>query len=153
MSARYVLAFAALSLLAACGSATDSLTFQAPPSYHEKGSVGPFMKIWEGAPHNAIIVMSLPVQIDLDKAMSQAQLKNAEVEKRENLTICNGQRAVYALMRGEANTGDQSSSEPAEIQFVATDVNGKTVMAMYARPLKSPADAEASAAIKNLCPK
>lgn len=140
-----------LALLTACGSATDAITFTAPPSFHPKASVGPFMQIWEAKPHAAIVLMSLPVELDLDKAMDQADIKDARIEKRERITICGAQSAVFA--KGQGQESDASENGPSEVQFLATNVKGKTYMAIYARPLHSAADPAAEAAIRNLCAK
>lgn len=156
MNARLFLVAAAVAVLTACGSATDAVTFQAPPSFHSKASIGPFMQIWEAGPHNVLILMSLPVQTDINKAMDQANLKDAKVQKNERIKLCGGtQDAVFAQVEGTATTGagDTGKSEPSEIEFVATNVKGKTYMAMYARPLNASADPAAEAAVRNICPK
>jgi hypothetical protein len=157
MKIRVMLITGALALLTGCGSATDSVTFQPPPAFHAKASFGPFMQLWEGPPHTVMMLMSLPVAMDLNKAMSQADLKDATVQKTERMKICGGsQDAIYAEVEGEAKT-DGSSDSPlgrrSEIEFLATNVKGKTYMALYARPLHSAADPAAAAALKNVCPK
>jgi hypothetical protein len=154
MKARLFLLAGAVAFLAGCGSATDAVTFQAPPSFHSKASVGPFMQVWAAAPHNAIVLMSMPVAIDLNKAVSQADLSDARLQKKERIKICGGtQDALFVVLQGERKLNDDSTSTPSEIEFLATDVRGKTYMAMYARPLHSPADPAAQAAIRNVCPK
>ncbi len=155
MKMRHLLALGvAGAVLTACGSATANITFKAPANYQSKASIGPFMKIWEGpAKGNLIMVMSLPVAMDLNKTMSQSTVKDAHIEKRQDLTICSGQRAIYAEMQGKTSNAGANATEPSEIQFIATDAGGKTYMAMYVRPLKTPVDPAASAAIRNLCPK
>lgn len=110
------------------------------------------MQMWESAPRNVIILMSLPTALDLDKAMDQADLKGARVEKSERIKICGSQPAIFALVQGETNAGSDSS-RPSDVEFLATNVKGKTYMAMYARPLHAAADHAAEAAIRNLCPK
>ncbi|HET9031126.1 MAG TPA: hypothetical protein VFN49_13220 [Candidatus Aquilonibacter sp.] len=153
MKARLGLLAVFVLALTACGHATDSVTFTAPPAFHEKASFGPFMQIWEGEPHTVLMLMALPVAADLNKAMDQANLKDAKVQKNEHIKICGGsQDAVFAQLEGETTTGS-SSSGPSEIEFLATNVAGKTYMAMYARPLHTAPDSAAEAAIRNVCPK
>ncbi len=155
MKIRLPLIAVAVAFVAACGSASDSVTFQAPPSYHAKASFGPFMQLWSREPHTVLVLFSLPVQMDLNKAMTRADFKDAHIQKKEKIKICDGaQDAIFAMLEGQAKTdpGEQVS-EPSEIQFLATDVRGKTYMAMYARPLHSPADPAAETAIRNVCPK
>lgn len=154
MKARLAFIAGALAFVTGCGSATDAVTFQAPPSFHSKAALGPFMQVWAAAPHNAIILISMPTEIDLNKTISQADLNDARLQKKERIKICNGtQDALFVIMQGESKVDNDSTSTPSEIQFLATDVQGKTYMAMYARPLHSPADPAAESAIRNVCPK
>lgn len=155
MQARLLLIAGAIASLTACGSATDAVTFEAPAGYHAKASFGPFMQLWTGAPHTVLVLFSLPVQTDLEKAMAQADFKDAHLQKKEQIKICGGsQDAVFAMLEGKTKVdADQGPSQPSEIEFLATNVRGKTFMAMYARPLHSPADPSAQAAIRNVCPK
>lgn len=155
MKARLFLTAGAIALLAGCGSASDAVTFHAPPSYQAKASFGPFMQVWSREPHSALVLIALPVQTDLNKAISQADLKDSHLEKKEQIKICGGkQDAFYAMLEGEAKfDANSSASERSEIEFLATNLGGKTYMAMYARPLRSPADPAAEAAIRNVCPK
>jgi hypothetical protein len=153
MKLRYALPLVAAALLAGCGHVSDNITFQAPANFHSKASLGPFMQVWESTPDSGIVLIALPVATDLNTSMSQANLKDAKVEKRSDISICHGQKAVYMELQGESNAGGQKSSHPSEIQFVATNAPGKTVMAMYMRPLHTPPDPAAATAIKNLCPK
>jgi hypothetical protein len=137
--------------LSACGSATDAVSFTAPPSFHTKASLGPFMQMWQGKDeHEVLILMALPVQGDLNKAMSQSDLKDADAQK---ITICGNQPAMFAQGEGHSRTGSSSSTETSKIEVVATVVRGKTYLAMYTRPLKAPADPAAEKAIKDVCPK
>ena len=112
------------------------------------------MQLWAAAPHNDIMLLSMPTQIEWDKTLSQADLNDARLQKKERIKICNGkQDALFVIMQGESKVDNDSTSMPSEIQFLATDVRGKTYMAMYARPLHSPADPAAQSAIRNVCPK
>ena len=158
MNMRLLLMAGAIAVLSACGSATDSVSFTAPPEFHSKASFGPFMQIWsKDDPHTVLILMALPVKTDLDKAMSEADLRDATIKKTDRIKICNGsQDALYAEVEGEAKTGSSDTSgkpQRSDVEFLATNVAGKTYMAMYARPLHTAADPAAEAAVKNVCPK
>ena len=154
MKARLAFIAGALAFVTGCGSATDGVTFQAPPSFHSKASFGPFMQVWAAKPHNDIVVISMPTQVDWNKAVVKADLSDARLQKKERIKICNGtQDALFVILQGETKVDNDSTSMPSEIQFLATDVRGKTYMAMYARPLHSPADTAAESAIRNVCPK
>jgi hypothetical protein len=142
--------------LSACGSATDAVSFTAPPGFHTKASLGPFMQMWQGKDERELLIlMALPVQGDLNKAMSESDLKDADAKK---ITICGDQAAMFAQGVGHGHVGisgttASTSTEPTNIEVIATVVRGKTYLAMYSRPLKAPADPAAEKAIKDVCPK
>lgn len=143
-------AIAAIAL-SACGSATDAVSFNPPPSFHSKASFGPFMQMWQGKDeHEILMLMALPVQGDLNKAMGQSDLKDANAQK---ITICGSQPAMFAEGQGRSRTDGSSGTAQSKIEVVATVVRGKTYLAMYARPLHAPADPAAEKAIKDVCPK
>ncbi len=149
----FAAAIAAIALTA-CGSATDAVTFTAPSSFHSKASLGPFMQMWQGKDgRELLILMALPMQGDLNKAMSQSDLKDADAQK---ITICGNQPAMFAQGVGHGHVGVSTSNtttEPSKIEVVATVVRGKTYLAMSSRPLKAPADPAAEKAIKDVCPR
>ncbi len=149
-------ACAALLALAACGSATDAVTFKAPATYQSAASIGPFMQVWTTADkHDALILMKLPTQVSLDQMLAQSSVKNATVHLQRQLTICGSQPAVYAEMTGVAGMVGNSSSgkEPGDVDFIGTNVSGHTYMAMYVRDHGTPVDPAAVAAIHDVCPK
>jgi hypothetical protein len=148
--------------LAACGSATDSVTFSVPPGYESKASLGPFMQIWGGKdPRDVLILLALPVTGDLNKAINQSQTKGASFDATQKITICDNQPAIFAKGTGQMTTDSPQSSgtagakktEPSALEVIATQVKGKTYVAMYGRPLKAPVNPAAEKAIKNVCPK
>lgn len=147
--------------LAACGSATDSITFKAPANYAPKASLGPFMQVWSTADkHSALVLMQLPAQVSLDDMLTKANLKDAHVNVKRMITICGNQQAVYAEMTGTVggtvNVGvadGKTATNPGDVDFLGTNVNGHTYMAMYVRERSAPADPAAVAAIHDVCPK
>jgi hypothetical protein len=149
----FVCAFAAV--LAGCGSATDSITFKPPANYTMAASVGPFMQMWKGPQQSALMLMALPTKIDLAKAVSSSDIKGAEIEKESTIAICGNQPAYYVSMIGDreefGSAAPSGAAEKRQIDFLATNVNGKTYMAMYIRPVGAPADAGAEDAIHNVC--
>ncbi|MDE2482930.1 MAG: hypothetical protein KGN02_12175 [bacterium] len=158
---RLVLAGAALVALAACGSATDSITFKAPANYTPKAQIGPFMQVWTTADkHSALILMQLPTKVSLDDIMSQTNVKDAQVKVKRTLTICNNQPAIYAEMTGTTggmvnvgtSDGDTKTTQ-GDVDVLGTNVNGHTYMAMYVREKNAASDPAAVAAIHDICPK
>jgi hypothetical protein len=146
-------AVASLCTLVACGSASDSTTFQVPPGYVQQASIGPFMQIWKsGDDKNIIMLMALPVKSALHNAISDADIKDSSINEQKDITICNGQHAYYIDATGTANAAG-GTTRRGRVEMVATVAGGKTYLAMYIRPLQAPADPAADAAIKNVCPK
>jgi hypothetical protein len=153
---RRLLAVASAAALAGCGSATDSITFKAPSNFTTAASVGPFMQMWTGPQHSALMLMALPTKIDLDKAVTSSDIKDATIQKQATIQICGNQPAVYVSMIGQRETIGSAAPGGAEqkrqIDFLATNANGKTYMAMYMRPVGTPVDTAAEAAIRDICP-
>ncbi|MGD0966845.1 MAG: hypothetical protein ABR949_01055 [Candidatus Aquilonibacter sp.] len=144
--------------LAGCGSATDAVTFKPPASYASAAQVGPFMQLWRGPLHSSLMLIAFPTKIDLDKAMTGSNFKDAQVIKQSSLQICGDQPAYYVSMIGTGDSLATSSSpgirmEKHQVDLIATDAGGKTYMAMYVRPVGSAADAAAEDAIRNVCSK
>ncbi|MGA7572321.1 MAG: hypothetical protein WBG27_01390 [Candidatus Aquilonibacter sp.] len=154
-NARWLVVCVLTAVLAGCGSATDSITFKPPANYTVAASVGPFMQMWKGPQQSALMLMALPTKIDLAKAVSSSDIKGAQIEKESTIAICGDQPAYYVSMIGDreefGSAGPAGAAEKRQIDFLATNVNDKTYMAMYIRPVGTPADAGAEAAIHNVC--
>lgn len=146
-------------VITGCGSATDAVTFKAPANYTSAAQIGPFMQLWRGPNHNSLALMAFPAKIDLDKATTNSNIKNAQVVKQSTIRICGSQTAYYVSMIGNEATAGAGTSSPGaadekrQIDLLATDVDGKTYMAMYIRPLGTTADKAAEDAIHNVCSK
>lgn len=150
-------AIAAIALgctLTACGSATDHVTFAPPPAYKATVSIGPLVQMWSGPGSSTIMLMALPTKLDLSKSIEPSTVRGAKVQAERHITICGDQPAVDGKMIGNSALGSKNRiDKPQQIEFIATDVSGKTYMAMYMRPSGSPADGAAETAIHNVCPK
>ena len=145
---------AATAVLAGCGSATDSVTFEAPSSYTQTASIGPFMQIWSGPNQNRLMLMALPTQMDIHKAVSSSNVQDAHVEHEAQVEICGHQPAYYVSMIGtSSDPGGTGPKARHQVDFLATAANGKTYIAMYFRPVGTPADPSAERAIHDVCPK
>lgn len=146
---------ASIALLAACGTASDALNFHVPPGYEQKASFGPFMQMWMTADkQNIMMLLALPAKVDLDKSMSQSDIQDADVKAKRNIKICGDQQAVFADIVGESKSvSGGATPRKMRIEFIATNVNDKTYMAMYMRPVNAPVDPAADRAVHDLCPK
>jgi hypothetical protein len=153
---RAIAALCAAAALCSCGSATDHVTFQPPPEFKPSVSIGPFGQMWEGPNHTMMMLMAFPTQLDLDKSVSQTGMKDTTMQHEAHVKICGDQEALFGNMIGNSRTaGDaaQKNAKPQQIEFLATNVSGKTYMAMYMRPQGAPADTAAQAALHKVCPK
>jgi hypothetical protein len=145
----------AIVALAACGSATDATTFQAPPGYTAAVSIGPFAKVWRAPQsHSGIVLTVLPAEIEFDKVADSTTVQDAQILKHEAVKICGSQDAYHLSMIGETQEGEKASpSKKQLIDVLATHLNGKTYMAMYVRPEGTPENAAAETAIRGICAK
>jgi hypothetical protein len=78
----------------------------------------------------------------------QTTLKDATIERRSSILICGNQPARYVEARGYSSRGWED-----RIEMVMSNVAGSTYFAMYVRPIASPPDPMAEAAVRELCPK
>ena len=155
MKMRRLTALALFAALAACGTASDAVTFRAPPGFTQAASIGPFVEVWNTADKQSILtLMALPAKIDLQNAMSQSNIQDAQVKLKQNVKICGNQQAIFADIVGASKTATTGQApHKMNIEFLATNIHEKTYMAVYMRPLNAPVDAAADRAIRNICPK
>ncbi|MGB6985957.1 MAG: hypothetical protein WBD74_08320 [Candidatus Aquilonibacter sp.] len=152
---RWLMGLCAIVALAACGSATDATSFQAPPGYTAAVSIGPFAKVWRAPKsHSGIVLTAIPAEIEFDKIADNTTIKDAQIVKHGALKICGSQDAYYLSMIGETAEGEKANpGEKQLIDVVATHLNGKTYMAMYIRPTGTAEDSAAETAIRGICEK
>lgn len=153
-------AFSAVALTA-CGSVSDSVNFQAPPNYVSKAAIGPFMEVWMTPDsRSALIVMQFPGEVDLNKAMDSADVKNARNVKRQQITICGNQPAMLAQMTGTVGStvkigiGEGATkTDNSNIELIVTKAAGHSYFGMYAWPINARPDPASEAAVRGLCAK
>jgi len=154
MSVRLASAAAACMVLAGCGSVTSDINFQAPTSgwfasppilgrtqvwikRGDKAQTGSLVFLMRGAGTTTKIFQDTP-----------GAENDARLSKDENVKICGNEPAEHVVGYGKTNGGTESSFEG----YIAT-VHGERYVAVYVHPRKLPADPEAEAAIRSLCPK
>lgn len=167
MKLRPAFAMAAIALfttLTACGSASDGITFAAPPGWTSKMSMLSFMTAYESPDKTQMLMlMKLPFQSnDFTSATKQGSAKNVTLTQKSQIKICGNQDALFASGTGDIQTineaKDSAQNKPTKkdndrMDMVVTAVNGATYLAMYVRPITMAADKTAEGAIHNLCPK
>lgn len=150
-------AFATLLAVSGCGfnsSPADNITFKAPAGWQASPGVMGFMQFWK-APGNGDQVLMLlrsPKQIPTDDIITSANVKDAKIESVQHVTICGNQPAKLLTARGNAQSVTTKGTN-SNLQMVISDVGGATYMALYAYPLGGSPNAEATAALRELCPK
>ncbi len=138
------------SLLAACSSPAASLQFQAPNGWKASPSLGGFAQVWQAPDESQMLMlMKFPVTMNTQQAMKSANMNDAQVQKREQITICGGQPATMIYAKGTS----PKTNTHGDMEMVMTSVGGSSYFAIYARPDGAAANAQAESAIHQLCPK
>ncbi len=150
-----------VAVLAACGSVTDSVKFDAPPKFQSKASIAGFMQVWQTPDEKStLMLMGFPGELNLDKALQNAKVTDVKFRKKERIDICGKQPADYAEMTGTTSTNVKigvgvasGTHTESNIDMLATVANGKTYLAMYTYPLNAAPDSSAVSALHNVCAK
>ncbi len=150
---------AVLFAVAAAGCAlsaspADGLIFHAPPGWHSSPGIMGFMQFWR-PPNNdreVLVLFKSPRPLKESEIFSgpgvNDTMKNTTVERRQDIVICGHQPAVFIEARGQSSRGTDTRAE-----MVMSTVGTTTYFALYARPLGSPPNQPAQAALRELCPK
>jgi len=151
----WVLVAATLLSANACGlsaSPAADLQFAPPPGWRASPAIMGFMQFWRPPSDDREVLMLLksPKSLQSSDFFSQAHdtVRNVTVERRERIVICGDQRATLVRAHGSSSNG-----EDERIDMLATNAAGNTYFAMYARPISSQPNANAEAALRELCPK
>jgi len=151
------LAFAVLLTAGGCGftsSPADNITFKPPAGWQASPGIMGFMQLWKapGGRDEVLMLFRSPKQIATSDVMSTANLKDARIETRQDVTICGNQAAQFIKAQGTA-TSVGSKSDSSNIEMMMSNTGGATYMAMYVYPVGGSPNAEATAAIRELCAK
>lgn len=142
----------AAAVLSACGltsSPADSLSFKAPKSWQAFPGIMGFMQFWKQPGADAVLLLfKSPKPIKITEVFNNADLSDAHVETQKPITICTNQPAEYFKAQGKSKTGHDSN-----IEMVMSNAGGQTYMAMYVYPIGTQGDADAEAALRELCTK
>lgn len=140
------------TVLSGCGltsSPADTLSFKAPKGWQAFPGIMGFMQFWKQPDADAVLMLfKSPKPITTSEIFSNADLRDARVEQRQTITICGNQAAEYFKAQGHSKTGRDSN-----IEMVMSNAGGQTYMAMYAYPVGTQSNADAEAALRELCTK
>ncbi len=139
------------TLLAACtSSATQGVDFKAPSDWKSFG-IGP-MQMWfppgqtgSGKSGTVLMLMRLPLGSH-PSPISASSFKDSKITENKTIEICGNHPAQYIAFTGER--GNVSGLG----QVVETNWDKNTYLALYVRDQNIPENADASAAIRNICP-
>ena len=147
------LPLATLLALTGCGfnsSPADNLTFKAPAGWQGSPGIMGFMQFWKAPNGNKEVLMLFksPKPLEVHDVFNSANMKDARVETEKPISICGNQSAEYIKAQGTTSSNDDST-----IEMVMTKAAGTTYLAMYIYPVRAAPNAEAGAALRQLCPK
>jgi hypothetical protein len=139
-------------------SPADGLRFQAPAGWRSSPGIMGFMQFWRppGNDREVLILFKSPRPLKPNDVFSGTQssgelngaLKNLTLERQQRVVICGHQPAIYGEARGtSAQSGD------SQVEMLATNLAGGSYFAIYVRPFGAAPNADAQAALRELCPK
>lgn len=150
----YVRAFVSFGLgvlvvgvaFAGCGKPTDSLKFKAPMKFGNARNVMGLAQVWETSDKKEVLLLAkLPFSADSNNVLQTPTLKDARLEKKEQIKICGNQPATRLAV--------SKRSEGLRMDAVAKPVGGVTYLAIYGYPQRAKPDPLAETAIRDLCEK
>ncbi|HEY3676027.1 MAG TPA: hypothetical protein VGK84_08565 [Candidatus Tumulicola sp.] len=155
---RSVLFMAAAAALATSGcgltaSPADNINFVAPKGWNSSPGIAGFMQFWRSPREGEVLMLfRSPKPIKTEDVLQSANLRDAQIESRKVITLCDGQQQAQEFQsRGKIENGNESHDVGANI--VMSTSNGATYFAVYVHRIEMPADAEAVAATHELCQK
>jgi hypothetical protein len=140
--------------LAACSGLTKSpaegLNFKAPDGWKSTPGIMGIMQLWSsGTGKEVLMLFHAPADWKADQALDSANVKDAQVEEQRAVKICGDQNAQFVKMRATSTHGDGDQN----VQMMTSKaVDGGTYLALYIYPIAAQPDAQAQAAIYELCP-
>lgn len=114
-----------------------------------------FMQFWRPAVDDGEVLMLVkspkPLQAKdvFSNSQMQGTLKDVTIQELRTIQICGNQSATYLEAQGESSRQEGRD----QVVMIMTNTGGSTYMAMYIRPQGTAPNTEASAAVRQLCPK
>jgi hypothetical protein len=155
MNVRLLLLIAApAAFLAGCASVTGGIAFQAPATGWTGtpplfGHAQAWVKqIGKDRMEMVFLVKGTPKTVHADFSDVPANYAhNMDTMHISTVKLCGTQPASLMEARGEDKNGDRMA-----VEMVETDIGSDRYAAFYMRPWTVPADPQAEAAIRSLCP-
>lgn len=133
-------------------SPADGLNFHAPPGWQSSPGIIGVMQFWRSPSNDQEVLMlfrspkALPAGDIFSNSQMQGTLKDVVVTRRSTIEICGNQPATYIEARGSSAKGGDEN-----LEMVMTTARGTSYFAMYVRPITLRANAQAAAALRELC--
>jgi hypothetical protein len=143
--------------LAGCGftrSPAEGLQFQPPTGWTSSPGIMGFMQFWRPPTDDGEVLMLVksPRPLQAKDVISgdtmKGTLKDMTVQELRAIQICGSQPATYLAATGSSSKGGKDT-----VEMVMTTTTGSTYFAMYVRPVGTPPNAAAAAAVRELCAK
>ena len=147
------LVLVAACALASCGGLTkspaDGLTFAAPHGWRSSPGIMGMAQFWVGPNDQMLMLFKTPRDWTESEAFTSADMKDVHIELQRSISICDGSRqATYIkAVATSKRTNDDSNDE-----MMIAKAPDSTYVALYAYPIGVVPQAEAEAALHELCP-
>jgi hypothetical protein len=157
---RAICGLLAITGLAGCGftsSPAQGLTFAAPRGWQASPGIMGFMQFWKppSGPNEMLMLIKSPKPLRMSDVLlnRHMEIQEERVLERHAIRICGGRPADYVKAEGSQTSAAGGAQRSAEyIQLVGANVNGSAYFAIYVYPKNAIPDAQALAALRELCP-
>ena len=161
MRSRILVALLGALVASGCGltsSPAEDITFTAPAGWQASPGIMGFMQFWHppGKSDEVLMLFRAPKRESMQEIFSTSNMKDSDITERRTIRICHNQAAEYIKAQGTMHSGSNTSvhiNGDAYVQLVGTNVAGKAYFAMYVYPKNGVPNAQAVAALRELCPK
>ena len=146
-----------LFAVAGCGftsSPADHLTFKPPAGWQGSPGMMGFMQLWKapGNTNQVLMLFKSPKPLQASEVFNNADLKDARVVSMQRVTICGNQPAEFVKAQGTSQ-GVMQNPKQINVEMMMSNAGGTTYMAMYVYPVGGAPNADATAALSELCQK
>jgi hypothetical protein len=141
-------------LLTGCGSVTSGIAFSPPAGWTGTPAIFGRFQMWikSGQQRDAAQILMLvkgrasDIHADFTNLPPQYS-QNVTVYKHGPVTMCGTQNGEQFVAQGE-----DKNRKREQIEMTTTVIGDDRYVAMYLRPMTTPADTQAETAIHSLCP-
>jgi len=157
MNAGYRLPLAAVCIaaIAGCASVTSGIAFQPPSGWTGTPAMFGHFQMWmksgqqKGSAQMLMLVRGDVKNTRTDLNALPPQLGNdMRVVRHGSVMLCGGTQPAQEYVA----VGTDRNGKRSQMELTSTVIGSDRYVAMYVRPLNTPADPQAEAATRSLCP-